>query len=47
MSITVCSNLHDFKDVKGTNDIPDDIVRESFLYTKMTYQRGKILKQER
>ena len=34
MSIPDCSNLHGFRDIKGTNDIPDDIISESFIYTK-------------
>ena len=44
MSIPVCSNLHDFKDIKGTNDVADDIISECFIYTKNN--RPKITKEK-
>ena len=47
MSIPVCYVLHDFKDIKGTNDIPDDTIRESFVYTKNNIPKRKHFKEKK
>ena len=44
ISIPVPQNLYDFSDIKATNNVPDQIIRDCFAYTKKYHPRSETMK---
>ena len=44
ISIPVSSKACTFNDIKGTNNVPDEIIRECFVYTKLALLQSTIMK---